>query len=106
MSEEKQDGQGSIKDEILYTPGGYEATLMVDPETEMPLVIRESFERRRLTEDNETEAEHKMRKKLLNKFKKMTEKNRGRIIHRSVSYEPQEDGTFKRVGNTYKKPKK
>jgi|TARA_R110000787_G_scaffold40193_4_gene100154 saccharopine dehydrogenase-like NADP-dependent oxidoreductase len=80
-----------IYKEVLHTRKGYEYTMMSSPMTGTELVIRESFERRRLVEDDETEEEHKMRKKLLNMFKKSTEKNREVMFHDSSK-----KGTYKK----------
>ena len=80
MLEKKQDYSDSTK---LYTEGGYEATEMIHPLTKEKLIIRESFSRKQLTEDGETEEEHKMRKKLLNAFKKATKR---RALHIPAKY--------------------
>ena len=89
MKEKEQLPQESK--EVLYTRKGYEYTMMRSPATGVGLVIRESFERRRLEEDDETVEEHKMRKKLLNMFKKSTEKNREVVFHDSSK-----KGTYKK----------
>lgn len=115
MEEIKKDGQSQTneipKEEVVYTEGGFEATIMKHPKTEEELVIRECFERRRLIEDGETEDEHKMRKKLLNAFNKAKTKNRGTIIHKSVTQEPVVDKEgnllgFKKITHQYRNPNK
>jgi len=105
MEEEKQDGANST--EQLHTKGGYECTIMEHPKTKEKLTIRECFDRWQLVDDDETDAEHKMRKKLLNAFNKRT-KVRGTLLHPSISIEAEKDENgnvigFKRMGKTYRK---
>lgn len=108
MEDQNQDGQESTK-EVLYTKGGYECTTMIHPKTGEELVIRECFDRWQLEEDAETDEEYKMRKRLINAFKKKTKK-RGVTKHVSRVYEPRMDseGTaigMNIVGNTYRNEK-
>jgi len=76
---------------------------MDHPVTGEKLVIRECFDRWRLVEDEETEEEHKMRKVLLNKFKRFS-KHKGTTFHQSVAYEMTDNGIVTK-GVTYIKEK-
>lgn len=111
MEETQTDGQDSTKipeNEKIHTEGGWEATMMEDPVTGHPLIIRECFHRWRLIDDNETEREHEMRKKLLNAFNKQSKK-RGTVKHKSTELTVETiDGkpTFVNKGITYVRPKK
>ena len=82
MEEKREDGLDSTN-EKFYTEGGWEASEMIHPKTKEKLIIRECFTRRQLIDDGETEAEFKMRKRLLNAFKKNS-KRRGILIPPSV----------------------
>lgn len=103
MEEHNQDGVNSTEE--LHTKGGYECTIMEHPKTKEKLTIRECFDRWRLVEDGETEAEHKMRKRLLNAFNNKS-KQRGSVLHQSIGIEAEKNNEgevigFKRVGKTY-----
>lgn len=109
MKEEKESGVDSTEaPEKMFTEGGYECTIM-ELEDGTKLVIRECFDRWRLVDDGETEAEHTMRKRLLNRFKKQTKKARSKVVHVSRKLEiinkGSEDEQLQLVGVTYYKPK-
>ena len=84
MKEMKTSGQ-DLTDEVkeainkVFTKK-YESTMMISPITGKELVIRECFDRWQLEDDGETEEEHKMRKKLLNAFKKASKKRGRKLI--------------------------
>ena len=95
------------QEEVLLTECGYEATMMKDPVNGTPLFIRECFDRWQLIDDNETDREYEMRKRLLNAFKKKS-KERGRVIHKSTELSVEEINgkpSFVSKGSTYVKPK-